>query len=181
MSKSLGNVINPIELVTMYGIDAVRYVLLRHVSHVEDSDLTRDAIREHYTAHLTNGLGNLVARVMTLAEAHLPHPVALTDADTKIEQAFLESVEKFHFNEAMDFVFAKVSAADVFMTEHMPYKKIKSNAVAEQESARSDIEHVVRQLASIAAHLVPVMPRTAQLIAEAVRANKKPDNLFPRL
>ena len=181
MSKSLGNVINPLTLVEKYGADVVRYILLRHTNPFEDSDLTLEAIYEHYTAHLTNGLGNLVARVMTLAEAHLLHPVVLVDVDTKLEQKFLESVEAFRFNEAMDFIFAKVSAADVFMTTHMPYKKIKSNDVTEQESARADIEYLVRQLAVIAAHLVPAMPHTADLISEAVLLNKKPSNLFPRL
>lgn len=181
MSKSLGNVINPLTLVEKYGVDAVRYILLRHTNPFEDSDLTLEAIYEHYTAHLTNGLGNLVARVMTLAEAHISRPVVLVDADMKIEQEFLENVEIFRFNEAMDFIFAKVSAADVFMTTHIPYKKIKSTDAAEQESARADIEYLVRQLAVIAAHLVPAMPHTAMLIAEAVRFNKKPTNLFPRL
>ena len=181
MSKSLGNVINPLDLVKIYGVDALRYVLMRHASHREDSDLTLEVIHEHYTAHLTNGLGNLVARVMTLAETHLSQPVVLEDGDEKIEQSFFDSIETFHFNEAMDFVFAEVSVADVFMTERMPYKKIKSDVASEQVSARHDIEYLVRQLASIAAHLAPAMPHTASAIIEAVRSNKKPINLFPRL
>ncbi|MHB8710364.1 MAG: methionine--tRNA ligase [Minisyncoccota bacterium] len=180
MSKSLGNVINPLELVERYGVEALRYVLLRHVSPFEDSDLTETVVHEHYTAHLTNGLGNLVARVMKLAEDHLPVPVALTDADEKIVPEFFEKIEAFRFNEAMDFVFAKVAAADAYMAEHVPYKRIKGDT-AEQETACKDIEHLVRELARIAAHLAPAMPHTAVAIATAVRANKKPDNLFPRL
>lgn len=179
MSKSLGNVIDPLALVERYGVEALRYVLLRHVSPFEDSDLTPDAVHEHYTAHLANGLGNLVARVMTLAEAHLPHPAALTD-DEEINPVFFEKIDAFRFNEAMDFIFAKVAAADAFMAERAPYKKIKGDA-DEQGTARKDIEHLVRELARIAAHLAPAMPRTAAVITAAVKANKKPENLFPRL
>ena len=181
MSKSLGNTINPLVLSERYGVEALRYILLRHVSPFEDSDLTESIIHEHYTAHLTNGLGNLVARVMKLAEDHLPHPVALTNADGETDPSFLNSIEAFRFNEAMDFIFAKVAIADAFIAARVPYKNIKSADVAEQEIARKDIETLVRQLAHIAAHLVPAMPRTAAAITAAVRTNKKPANLFPRI
>ncbi|HVM58963.1 MAG TPA: methionine--tRNA ligase [Candidatus Paceibacterota bacterium] len=181
MSKSLGNVINPLDVVEAYGTDALRYVLLRHVSPAEDSDLTPDAIKEHYTAHLTNGLGNLVARVMKLAEEHLPHPVELAEEDTALAPEFIAALDACKFNEAMDFVFGKVTAADEFMTEKAPYKGIKSGDTVEREAARKDIETLVGQLARIAAHLAALMPRTAAAIASAVRKNQKPENLFPRL
>jgi methionyl-tRNA synthetase len=181
MSKSLGNVINPIELIEKYGVDAVRYIVLRHVSPFEDSDLTLEAIHDHYTAHLTNGLGNLVARVMKLAEEHLASPVALTAEDTRVEQSFIDTVSQFRFNEAMDLIFTHVTKGDVFMTEHEPYKKIKSDDPALKEEAKNDIEKLVRHLAKIARHLVAVMPTTAEIIRDAVEANKKPDNIFPRV
>ena len=181
MSKTLGNVIDPLVLAERYGVEAVRYVLLRHTSPFEDSDLTQDAIQEHYTAHLTNGLGNLVARVMKLAEEHLPQPVQLSDEDEKISDEFFEKVETFRFNEAMDYIFQKVAAADAFMAERAPYKNVKSGDAALSETALRDIEYAVRQLASIAAHLVGALPRTAAAITAAVHENRKPDNLFPRL
>lgn len=181
MSKSLGNVIDPVKVAEVYGVDALRYVLLRHVSPFEDSDLTEEAVKEHYTAHLTNGLGNLVARVMKLAEEHLSHPVELHDDDELISKEFSEKVNAFRFNEAMDFVFTKVAAADEFMAEHAPYKGIKSGDTVERERARDEIEYLVRQLAAIATHLTPAMPRTAAAILSAVRKNQKPENLFPRL
>ena len=181
MSKTLGNVIDPLVLAERYGVEAVRYVLLRHTSPFEDSDLTQDAIQEYYTAHLSNGLGNLVARIMKLAEEHLPHPVQLSAEDEKISDEFFEKVETFRFNEAMDYIFQKVAAADAFMTEHAPYINIKSTDTALSEMALRDIEHMVHQLACIAVHLAPALPRTAAAIAAAVRENRKPDNLFPRL
>ncbi len=181
MSKSLGNVINPIVLIEEYGVDAVRYALLRHISPMEDSDFTLDAMREHYTAHLTNGLGNLVARVMKLAEEHLEHSVELTLDDEKIDERFYEKVEAFRFNEAMNLVFVKIAEADLLMTERAPYKGIKSGDTVERETARKDIEELVRRLANIGVHLTSAMPRTSAAIASAVRTNKKPDNLFPRL
>src|SRR3989344_4672838 len=71
MSKSLGNVISPYEVVEKYGTDATRYILLRHVHPFEDSDITWERLDEWYTADLVNGLGNLVARVMKMASQYL--------------------------------------------------------------------------------------------------------------
>ena len=181
MSKSLGNVIDPSALADQYGVEALRYVLLRHVNPFEDSDLTLESFHEHYTAGLANGLGNLVARTMTLAAEHLPHPVELGEEDEKISEEFYELVEGYRFSEAMDYAFDLVAKADKLMTKREPYKKIKSGDAAEREEARADIEGLVKALAQIAAHLAPAMPRTAALIASAVRKNEKPENLFPRI
>lgn len=170
MSKSLGNVINPLDLVEKYGTDAVRYVLLRHTSSFEDSDLTLDAIHDHYTANLTNGLGNLVARVMQLAETYLPNPVT-TDAPTS------EPMTDFKFNEAMDAIWARMSAIDERVTAEKPFAIVKENPGEGQRI----ITELVRELHQISASLRPYMPRTAEKIIQAIAENKKPENLFPRI
>lgn len=170
MSKSLGNVINPLELVEKYGTDAVRYVLLRHTSPFEDSDLTLEAIHNYYTAHLVNGLGNAVARVMQLAEQHLPEPVIISDPT-------YEPVVDYKFNDAMDRIWERVSAIDQTITEHKPFAVVRTDP----EAGRKMITMLVKQLQVIGTTLLPYMPSTAEKIISAVRENKKPENLFPRI
>ncbi len=181
MSKSIGNVISPYELVAKYGTDATRYILLRHVHPAEDSDVTWERLDEWYTANLVNGLGNLVARVMKLAEGHLAGPVALAPQDTGIEPAFAHKLESFRFNEAMDFIFEMIGESDALMTAREPYKKVKSPDEGLRAEGRADIAELVRHVATIAAHLAFAMPRTSASILAAVRENTKPENLFPRL
>lgn len=178
MSKSLGNVINPFEVVARFGLDATRYLLLRHVHPFEDTDITWERMLEWYNANLANGIGNQVARVMKLAETHLPAPVA--GADEPFEQTFCEMMDRYAFNEAMDLIFEHVGKGDAYMQEREPYKGIKSDDPAMVAQAREDIEKMVRHIYRIATHLQPFMPETAEKIRESVRKNSMPPSLFVR-
>jgi methionyl-tRNA synthetase len=179
MSKSLGNVIHPYDLVKKYGTDATRYMLLRHVHPFEDSDVTWEKLDEWYTANLVNGLGNLVARIMKLAEQHLEAPLTLTKDDTSIEEEFTKQLDAFEFQAAVGLVFEHVAKGDEYMTTREPYKKVKDEA--SKGEGVGDIEKLVRHIAKVAAHLAPIMPSTSAAILAAVQENKKPENLFPRL
>ena len=175
MSKSLGNVINPLELVEKYGTDAVRYLLLRHVSPTEDSDLTLEAIHDHYTAHLTNGLGNLVARVMKLAEVHLD--VSVIAEYRGLPDAVVKYMNGFKFNEAIELIWHRTQILDHYIAETKPFELVKKYP----QEGKEVIEELVVRLHTIAKELEVFMPQTSQKILDAIRANKKPENLFPRI
>lgn len=178
ISKSLGNVIDPVEFAREYGTDPLRYYLLRHAHPFEDSDFSVEKFIDAYNANLANGLGNLVARVMTLAEAHLESPVAVEEKP--FEKAVGEKIEQYAFNEAMDLIFEHIQKGDVYMQEHEPYKAIKSDDEAVRAKAKEDIIKMVRHIYHIAESLAPFMPETAQKIKDTIKANKKPDTLFAR-
>ncbi len=176
ISKSLGNVIYPEDLVKKYGTDAVRYYLLRHMHPFEDSDFSEAKFREAYNANLANGLGNLVARVMTLSEAHLsqPAPVSLSE---NFHSTDWNPLEKFEFNKVLENIWVRIKVCDDLITKREPFKVIKTNP----EEARNTINAARNFLYIIASLLMPFMPETSETILAAVRENKKPHNLFARL
>ena len=185
MSKSLGNVINPIEIVDKYGTDALRYYLLRHVSPFEDSDMTLEHFHEAYTANLVNGLGTLVSRVMKLAEQDLADGTQMhADAERMrtdvLPTEYQESIEQYRFNEAMDHIWQCVGAADLKMSEEQPFKLVKGSE-EERQKGIALIHELVLELYGIARLLQPFMPATSALITETVLANKKPETMFPRI
>lgn len=179
MSKSLGNVIDPLEVKEKYGTEALRYFLMRHVHPFDDSDVTMEKINEAYNANLANGLGNLVARVMKMAEDNLTGPVRIEEQP--LEQAFTDKLDMYRFDEAMNLIFEHIQKGDLYIQETLPFKKVKSENPAEVEEGKIVIEKMVKHIYRIAEHLVVFMPVTAEKIKTAVRDNKKPDTLFARI
>jgi methionyl-tRNA synthetase len=174
MSKSLGNVIDPFTLIKEYGSDAVRYYLARHVHPFEDSDVTLEHFKEIYNANLANGLGNLVSRIMQLAQTHLEAPVALEYEGYPKE--FSDAIEGYNVALACDNMFRRIQALDQEIARTEPYKVVKTDP----EKGRELITKMVKELAAIDLMLEPIMPQTSKKIIEAIVANKKPENLFAR-
>lgn len=174
MSKSLGNVINPIEIVQEFGADALRYFVTRGLHPFEDSDFTREKFKDAYNAHLANGLGNVASRVMKMAETNISAPVDVSAV--KIPAQYDAEIEKFNLQEAMNEIWKVVSAIDEKIAETEPFKLIKTDPV----SAVGIISDLVCELQKIGLMLAPFMPETSAKILQAVTENKKPESLFAR-
>jgi methionyl-tRNA synthetase len=176
MSKSLGNVISPFDLVTRYGTEATRYLLLRHVHPTEDTDITGDRLDEWYTANLVNGIGNLVARVMKLAETHLEQGAEHAEADL-FPQEYSDTLDAYQFAASLDYVWQRIGALDARITAEEPFKVVKRDP----EQGKEMIRVATQELYRIACMLEPHLPNTSLTVKAAIVANKKPENLFPRL
>ena len=184
MSKSLGNVIDPIKLVEEYGTDAVRYFLARHVQPFEDTDVTRDKFKEVYNANLANGLGNLVSRIMKMASANEikfdeAEAKKITDTEefSNYHKEQIESFGGFEIQKAADVIWRGITTADELIQHEQPFKKIKTDKVG----AEKDIKNLLARLWFIGVMLEPFMPQTAKTIIGLVTNNQMPAQpLFPR-
>lgn len=174
MSKSLGNVIDPEELLAEYGTDAVRYFLARYISPFDDGDITREHFKDAYNADLANGLGNLASRIMQLAQTHLEKGTRPEVAG--FPQEYTAALENFEINKALEYVWQRIAQLDQKITETAPFKLVKTDF----EAGKKIIFELTQELYLIGRMLNPFMPETNKKIKEAVIANKKPENLFPR-
>ncbi|MEI8270950.1 MAG: class I tRNA ligase family protein, partial [bacterium] len=175
MSKSLGNVMDPRDVVKEYGIDALRYFLLREVGSFEDSPFTIERFKDAYNSGLANGLGNLSSRVLTLSEKYLDKCPEIPETSDFTE--YFSFYESFDLKKSADYVWEKIAELDknIQMTE--PFKVVKVDI----EKGKEMITDLVLKLYTIARMLNPLMPETSFKLKELIRQNKKPDQpLFLR-
>jgi methionyl-tRNA synthetase len=174
MSKSLGNVINPYDVVSEYGRDILRYFVARELSWQEDSDMTMDRLKESYNANLANGLGNLVSRVMKMAETNLEKPIEVSEQEDMDE--YFDLLNSFEINKATDLIWQKIGQMDQQIQEQKPFSVVKTDP----EKGKEIIKDLVIKLYTVALMLNPIMPETSQKIKEYIKANKLEHPLFLR-
>ena len=179
MSKSLGNVIDPFELVEKYGTDAVRYYLLREILSTEDGDFTYEKFEQRYNADLAGGIGNLVSRVLTMAQKiHLAiRQGVLSDDRAKLKKEIKNTkisvdklLQEFKFNEALKVIWELISWCDKYINEEKPWENKKNSAKA--------ISNLIFAMKNIAEFLLPFLPETSEKIKKAIK-EKKSAVLFP--
>ena len=175
MSKSLGNVVDPFELVKKYGTDPVRYFLLREIPSTEDGDFTYEKFEQRYNSDLAKGLGNLVARVVTLA-ANIPAKSnsnsELSVAIEKTEKKYQLGLAEFKFNEALVAIWELISICDKYIEKERPWEES-----GRQKEIISDLLFAVNEIAEL---LWPFLPETVEKILKQLKTRKsKP--LFPRI
>jgi methionyl-tRNA synthetase len=194
MSKSIGNVVNPTELINKYGLDATRYFLLKEIKPFTDSDYSAEKMDLLYTADLANGLGNLAARVSTLLEknqieTNLKDPDDMTvnindqvvqEGDTGFGKLYLEfslKMKDYAFDEALGVLWKKITECDVLLTDKKPWK------MEDKAEIKKVLEPIAQEILNIAYLLSPFMPTTSEKIIKQFSETqiKKGESLFPRI
>jgi len=201
MSKSLGNVVDPLELVQKYGADAVRYFFLSEIPPTEDGDFSYEKFESRYNADLANNLGNQVKRVLDLAIKYEVNP-KFPEKDAILQQwnekGLSEALENFEFNKALELIFHAIPyrepdevGYETSSSEYPPVISLSgiSGSVEarrpfdlgiSEEQRKKTVEEELIQLWYIAIALEPFLPATAEKIQKQLQTQQS-EILFPRL
>ncbi|MBQ2638327.1 methionine--tRNA ligase [Candidatus Saccharibacteria bacterium] len=181
MSKSLGNVVDPLDILHKYGLDPFRYYFLRHIDTFADSDFTWDKFDAAYSGELANDLGNLVQRLAVLANknsVHLPTTLATTIQNTPVSPEYARLMDSFEFTKAFDFVWSKIQQINKDINDQQPWAVAKTSP----QKAVAILTDLILSLLSAARLLAPFLPTTCQKIFSIFCTEKitPPTPLFPK-
>jgi len=172
MSKTLGNVINPVDIVEKYGTDALRYYCLAKISPFQDGDFSEEKLKEAYNADLANGLGNLVARIAKLAENN---HIIWEEKQENLDKRIKDLINEFKFNIALELLWQKIAKIDKQLNDTQPW-------TLKQNEAREILNAIIQQIRNIAFNLQPFLPETSEKILSQFWGEiKSAAPLFPRI
>ncbi|MBI4281180.1 methionine--tRNA ligase, partial [Candidatus Uhrbacteria bacterium] len=165
MSKSLGNVVDPLAVAAQYDLDTLRYYLFRDISFGEDGDFSFDRLADRYNHELANELGNLVGRVTTMTEKYcrgkVPRPAS---GQAHHWSAYHGAMERLAIHEALETVWSLVREANRMVDSEAPWKLAEIN----QERLEAVMYTLLETLRQIAWMLLPLLPLTAERIFDSL-------------
>ena len=177
MSKSIGNVINPMDLIDDYGVDPVRYYLMREMVLGQDSNFTMESFIQRYNSDLANDFGNLLSRISTLMkknyDGRIPDPGELSEAELRIKTkgeslcgTVNGMIKNMRLNEAIENTMQYIRSVNKYMEENAPWKLVK-----EDKSAVGKILYTAGEALRLGAVLLsPVMPNRTAILLDALNA-----------
>ncbi len=183
MSKSIGNIINPYELVKKYDADSVRYFLLAEFPADQDGNFTYEKFESRYNADLANGIGNLFERIFALAKnckRGMNIEAGIKDFEEKTEKIYFQKMDNYELYEALNAVFAFSKKLDHYINQKEPWKLIKNKDANLNEVLNTLLFGVEK----IIVWLKPFMPtkmEQAENYFKTLSSQSEKLNLFPRL
>lgn len=185
MSKTVGNVVDPIQIIDEYGLDAFRYFFSRHIPTLDDGDFTWDKFENAYNTELANDLGNLVRRVASMITRYQSGVIGEAPKGEHDMGAYHEAMEKLEFNRAIDEVWLMIRSLNQYIENVKPWEIAKNiGKDSEAEAHLTEVlAYAVGALLQIGDLLVPFLPGTAEKIHSTFETGVIVDSgvMFPRI
>lgn len=161
MSKSIGNVVAPSEIVEKYGVDAFRYYFLRHIPAYEDGDFSWERMEEVYNSELANELGNLISRTAAMITKYQNKLIGDIPAPEHDVAAYVRYLDECRFDKALEEVWHQVRGMNQYVDETKPWEVAKIGDAAHLQEVLAYMSSSILQIGDL---LEPFMPETAKKI-----------------